>query len=72
MAESHLDRALTGYVICNIGQIEPRDRRILESAVRHKQIVKWRGYWHPVAGASYGIGPLKTCYGLERVRAQLL
>lgn len=67
----HLSRALAGYVICNIGQIDPRAKRILESAVRRKHIVKWRGYWHPVPGASFGLGPLKTCYGLETVRAQL-
>jgi hypothetical protein len=71
VTKSPLDRVLTGYVLCDIGQIDAHDKRILESAVRHGHIAKWRGRWYPHPGASYGIGPLKTCYGLASVRAQL-
>lgn len=28
----------------------------------------WRGAWCPQAGASFGLGPLKTCYGTHAAR----
>lgn len=56
--------ALSGEVIVNIGQIAPETERALNERVRSGELTKWRGKWHPVAGASFGIGPDKTCYGL--------
>lgn len=50
-------------VIVNLGQLTAEDKRSLDRVVKRGQIKKWRGYWHPVAGAPFGIGPLKTCYG---------
>jgi hypothetical protein len=52
-------------VICDIGQVTKDDRRLLNRLVRAGTAVKWRGYWFPVAGASYGIGPIKTCWALK-------
>lgn len=59
-----IPRALAGEVICNIGQIAPDTEKQLNKLARAGTLVKWRGYWFPVAGASFGIGPLKTCWGL--------
>jgi hypothetical protein len=56
-----------GEVICNIGQVTNEDRRLLDRLVKQGIAAKWRGYWFPVAGASHGIGPLKTCWGLKAV-----
>lgn len=56
--------ALDGKVIVNIGQIAPDTEKQLNKLVRAGTLIKWRGYWYPVAGASFGIGPLKTCWGL--------
>jgi hypothetical protein len=51
-----------GEVICNIGQITKKDRYLLDRLVRDGTVTNWRGHWASVAGASYGIGPLKTCW----------
>lgn len=50
-------------VVAVIGQVDDASRRKLDAAARNGEIAKWRGYWYPVAGAPFGIGPLKTCYG---------
>ena len=52
-------------VIVNIGQIDAATQRKLEKMVRAGTVKKWRGHWFPIAGAPCGIGPLKTCYGIE-------
>lgn len=59
--------ALAGEVIVNIGQIAPETEKNLNKLVRAGTLLKWRGKWYPVAGASFGIGPDKTCYGLVSV-----
>lgn len=59
-----IDALLGGEVVCNIGQINPATQRVIDKMIRRGEVVKWRGYWYPVAGASFGIGPLKSCYGL--------
>lgn len=56
--------ALDGTVIVNIGQIAPETEKQLNKLVRAGTLVKWRGKWFPVAGAAYGLGPDKTCWGL--------
>lgn len=56
--------ALAGEVICNIGQVDDTTKRALDKMWRAGTLLKWRGYWYPIAGAAYGIGPLKTCWGL--------
>jgi hypothetical protein len=66
-----LDRVKAGEVVCQIGQVSQEERRALDRATRSGEIVKWRGYWHPVAGASWGIGPLKTCWARPNVRARI-
>jgi hypothetical protein len=68
--DTFLGRAIKGEVICDIGQLNynPIQKRALIRAVRSGIVVKWRGYWFPNAGAPFGIGPLKTCYGLPAVR----
>jgi len=60
--------ALDGEVICNIGQIAPETELKLNKLVRIGGLAKWRGYWFPTAGAPWGIGPLKTCWGLPAIR----
>lgn len=57
-------------VIANIGQITATEKRLLDKAVKRGEIAKWRGKWHPVAGAPFGIGPDKTCYGPKALRDQ--
>lgn len=59
-----IDEALAGDVICNIGQVDEPTKRALDKLVRVGTLLKWRGYWYPVAGACYGIGPPKSCWGL--------
>jgi hypothetical protein len=59
-----MEMALAGEVIVNIGQIAPETERKLNKLTRAGEMLKWRGYWHPVPGAPFGIGPLKTCWGL--------
>ena len=66
-----LDRAFAGEVIVAIGQIDRDVRRELDREVRAGRLERWRGYWAPVAGASMGLRPLKTCWGLPSVRAVL-
>jgi hypothetical protein len=61
----------TAGVLVNIGQITPAGCRALARAVREGKLAQWRGYWHPVPGAAFGIGPLKTCYGRPDVAALL-
>src|SRR3990167_610924 len=51
-------------VVVDIGQLDKATRRKLDKMVREDKIAKWRGHWSPIAGASEGIGPLKTCYGI--------
>lgn len=53
-----------GEVLVNIGQIGTDVQRALDRAVKQGSVRKWRGYWFPVAGAHFGIGPLKSCYAL--------
>ena len=62
MAHDWLQAAQEG-VICDVGQIPHLWRGRLDRAAKAGKIAKWRGYWYPVAGASYGMGPLKTCFG---------
>lgn len=56
-----------GDVLVNIGQVDAALQKSLDLSVKTGLIVKWRGYWHPVPGAHFGIGPLKSCYGLPEV-----
>lgn len=70
MARDFVGEAEVGVVV-DIGQISQSDRRVLEKAVRSGRLVKWRGYWHPVTGADWGIGPLKTCYGTPSLKARV-
>ena len=56
--------ALAGDVIVNIGQIDKPTARQLDRLVRAGTLIKWRGKWFPVAGAPWGLGPDKTCWGL--------
>ena len=58
-----LSRIEAGEVIANIGQVDAPTARALDKLVKASQIAKWRGHWFPDAGAPWGIGPLKTCYG---------
>lgn len=53
-----------GRVLVNIGQVTEDDQRELNRMVRKGTVTKWRGYWHPIPGASWGFGPLKACYAL--------
>ena len=67
MGKSRIYEALkAGEVICNTGQVTKTDRALLDRLVRHGHAVKWRGHWFPIVGASHGIGPLKTCWAIQR------
>lgn len=55
-------------VLVNIGQVDAALQRALDRAVRAGELTKWRGKWHPLAGARFGLGPDKTCYGTVAAR----
>ena len=55
-------------VEANIGQVKGAWKKALEREVRAGRLVTWKGKWFPHAGAPYGIGPLKTCYGIPALR----
>lgn len=59
-----IDSLMTGEVIVDIGQVDKATARVLNKMVAGGEALKWRGKWYPVAGASYGLGPDKTCWGL--------
>jgi hypothetical protein len=60
-----------GGVIVNIGNIDVATARTLDKLVKAGTLAKWRGYWFPVAGAQFGIGPLKTCWALPHIKEQV-
>lgn len=63
--QGHIVRAvLGGDVVVDIGQIAPETLKQFKKLVRVGTLIKWRGKWYPVAGASFGLGPDKTCWGL--------
>lgn len=64
--------ALKGSVVVDIGQIDGSTRRALNREVAKGALMRWRGFWYPVAGASHGLGPLKTCWAVPEVRKDLL
>lgn len=70
-AHNFLNDALDGEVVVNIGQITPVMKAVMDRAVRAGMLAKWRGHWFPVAGACFGIGPLKTCWSTPEVAAEL-
>jgi hypothetical protein len=51
-----------GYIV-NIGQIDAALKRRLDKAVKAGRIASWKARWNAPFGG-YGIGPLKTIYGL--------
>lgn len=59
---------LAGKVIVNIGQINDADKRKLDGLAKKGKLDKWRGFWHPVPGASWGMGQPKTCWALPGIR----
>jgi hypothetical protein len=52
--------------IVNIGQIDATLKRRLDKAVREGRLAKWRATWTAPLGG-FGIGPLKTVYGLPEL-----
>lgn len=56
---------LAGEVLVQISQIAPETVKQLDKLARAGTLVKWRGKWFPVAGAAFGLGPDKTCWGLK-------
>lgn len=67
--ETALADVLSGAdVVADIGQVNGLWKTMLEREVRAGRLAKWRGKWHPVAGAPFGIGPDKTCYGTPALR----
>lgn len=58
-------------VIPDIGQVEGALKSALDREVAAGRLVTWKGHWHPIAGASWGLGPLKLCYGTAAARDAL-
>lgn len=56
--------------IAMIGQVDAPERRQLERAVKNGRLAKWRATWTAPLGG-YGIGPLKTVYGLPHLNPQV-
>lgn len=52
---------LAGEPVVDIGQIDARQRRALESAARKGAILKYRGCWNTLS-PDWGLGPLKTIF----------
>lgn len=67
--ETLIEKAHRGEVIVDIGHISLANARFLNREVRAGRLAKWRGYWFPHPGAPWGIGPLKTCWGLPAICA---
>jgi len=67
--EEILAEVLNGAVICATGQVDAATKRALDKLVKAGTLAKWRGHWYPCAGANYGLGPLKTCWGLRQYLA---
>ena len=57
-----IEMALAGRVVCNIGQVNKATARRLDRLAKAGEISKWRGYWFPVSGGSWGIGSLESCW----------
>lgn len=69
--EEALSDVLAGRdVVANIGQVKGAWKAALEKEVRAGRLAKWKGRWFPTAGAPWGIGPLKDCYGLPSIAAE--
>lgn len=67
--EKALADVLAGREVeCDIGQVKGAWKKALEREVRAGRLTKWKGHWFPVAGANFGLGPLKTCYGTPAAR----
>jgi hypothetical protein len=66
----HLNAALAGEVVVDIGQVGPLSRKALDRAVRAGKLVRWRGKWFPLAGAPFGIGPDKMCWSTPETAAR--
>lgn len=67
-ANQHLiTAALNGDVVCDIGQVDMPTKRMLDNLAKDGTLAKWRGHWYPTAGAPWGIGPLKSCWGPPEV-----
>ena len=66
-----LSEITKGGVVVNIGQIDHRTERALNKLVKSGTLAKWRGKWFPVRGASFGIGPDKTCWALPSIKDQI-
>jgi hypothetical protein len=56
--------------IAMIGQVDDKVRRQLEKQVSAGRLAKWRATWTAPLGG-YGIGPLKTVYGLPHLNPQV-
>ena len=66
--ESALADVLAGRdVVADIGQVKGAWRRQLEKEIRAGRLTKWKGHWYPNAGSPWGMGPLKTCYGIPEI-----
>lgn len=63
-----IEEALAGEVVVNIGQVTDKEKRELDKLVKLGVLAKWRGHWHPLPGANFGLGPPKTCWGLPEYR----
>lgn len=66
--ESALADVLSGAdVVANIGQVKGLWKSMLDREVRAGRLAKWRGKWFPVAGAHFGLGPDRDCYGTPEI-----
>ncbi len=61
LSRQHIEEAIQGNGLVNIGQLSRSDVAWLEGRARRGEIFKYRGYWNTLS-ADYGIGPLKTIY----------
>lgn len=57
-----------GYIVA-MGQFDASIKRRLDNAVKDGRLAKWRARWNAPLGG-WGIGPLKTIYGLPELAPQ--
>lgn len=55
-------------VVPDIGQVKGVFKQALKKEIKAGRLVTWKGKWFPHAGAPFGLGPDKTCYGTPELR----
>lgn len=67
--ENVLADLLAGHdVFADTGQVKGAWKAALRKEIKAGRLVTWKGHWFPHPGSPFGMGPLKTCYGIPEIR----